>query len=97
MSYPGAETGLASQICELLARYVAQAAPRGVKEWGSYAFDLVANFEVEFLIALVGWESDPSDENTLRLRAALVDVIDAWEDVTHYYDSHDFRLLGMPQ
>ena len=50
-----------------------------------------ASVEVEFLIALVGWERDPSDENTLRLHTAFIGVMDAWRDVAFDYDFHGFR------
>ena len=60
----------------------------------SCAFEMVAPFEVEFLIALVAFERDSSDENSLRLRAVLCCVVDAWEKVARMYD---FRPSVMPQ
>ena len=82
-----ASAAYAIWACEL-ARCVAEAARPGVQERGSWAFEAVAPFEVEFLIALVAFERDPSDETRLRLRGALCDVVDAW---------NDFRPLETPQ
>ena len=88
---------IVTKSCELLSRYATEAAPLGVEEWGSCAFEMAAPAEAEFLIALVAFERDSGDENTLRLGGALCDVIDAWRQVTHYYDSHDFRLMETPR
>ena len=84
----------ASGICDLLAREVARVAPRGVQTWGSAAFELGASVEVEFLLALVRWESDPSEETALRLHTAFDVVIDTWEKVAQRYD---VRLQETPQ
>ena len=85
---------VARQTCKLLAKYSTEAAPPGVEAWGSYAFEVVAPFEVEFLLALVAYERDSSDENTLRLRGAIGDVVDAWQEVALRYD---FRPLKAPR
>ncbi len=49
-----------------------------------------ASADVEFLIALVGWERDASRENTLRLHSVFLGVVDAWREVAR---GHDFRPL----
>ena len=67
----GAE--LASDVCGLLADYVAKVMPEGAVERPD------ASVDVEFFVALVCWESNPSDESMDRLRIAFVDVMDAWE------------------
>ena len=35
---------IVTRSCELLSRYATEAAPRGVEEWGSCAFEVVAPF-----------------------------------------------------
>ncbi len=56
----------------------------------SCAFEMVAPFEVEFLIALVAFERDSSDENTLRLHTASLGVMDAPREVAR---GHALRPL----
>ena len=77
----GAE--LAADVCGLLADYTAAIVPRSIAERPD------ASVDVEFLIALVGWESDPSDQGAARLRIAFFDVMAAWEVVRR----HAFRPL----
>lgn len=77
----GAE--LASDVCERLEEYVTAVVPRGAVQRPD------ASVDVEFLIALVGWESDPSDQGAARLRIAFFDVMAAWEVVRR----HAFRPL----
>ena len=78
----GAE--LASDVCAVLAGYVATVVPRGAVERPD------ASVDVEFLIALVEWERDPSDESTDRLRIAFFDAMDAWWEVAR---GHAFRPM----
>lgn len=77
----GAE--LVADVCGLLADYVTAIVPKGAVEHPD------ASVDVEFLIALVGWESDPSDQGAARLRIAFFDVMAAWEVVRR----HAFRPL----
>ena len=78
----GAE--LASDVCGLLTDYVAAVVPKGAVERPD------ASVDVEFLIALVEWERDPSDESTDRLRIAFFDAMDAWWEVAR---GHAFRPM----
>ena len=78
----------ASDVCALLADYVTATVPDGADGRS------VANAEVEFLIALVAWESAPTVENTLRLHAAFLDVMAAWRKVARH---HDYRWQGTPR
>ena len=84
-------------VCELLAKYVAAIAPRGVSEWGRLAFEMAAPAEAEFLIALSDREANPTDQATERLRAEFLYVLEAWKAVTRYYESHDFRPVETSQ
>ena len=78
----GAE--LASDVCGLLADYAAKVMPEGAVERPG------ASVDAEFLIALVGFESNPSDETMTRLRVAFVGVMSAWEVAR----LHAFRSMG---
>ena len=75
----------AFDVCGLLSDYIAAIVPRGAVERPD------AGVDVEFIIALVGCERDPSDANTLRLHTAFLDVMDAWWEVAW---GHAFRPLG---
>ena len=72
---------IASRMCELVGRFVAEIAPQSVEHWGSSAFEMVADVDVGFLISMSAWEANPTESNWLRFHASAMAVIHAWEDV----------------
>lgn len=50
----------ASAICARLARDVASIASEGVGAWPR-AWEVVAGADADFMAALTGWESDPTN------------------------------------
>ena len=69
-------------VCGLLENYVTRVVPKGAVGRPD------ASVDVEFLIALIAWERDASDESTARLRIAFFGVMDGWREVLL---RHDFR------
>ena len=80
---------IASRMCELVGRFVAEIAPQGVEHWGCPAFEMVVDADVAFLLSIVAWETSPTESNFVRLHAASMAVIDAWRKVALQYG---FRL-----
>ena len=77
--------GFVPDVCSLLVNYATAIMPEGAVERPD------ASVDTEFLIALVGFESNPSDETMTRLRVAFIDVMDGWWEVAW---GHAFRPRG---
>ncbi|HET9948848.1 MAG TPA: hypothetical protein VFQ22_07995 [Longimicrobiales bacterium] len=64
-------------ICQRLASEIAAMVPEGIGAWEP-AWAIVAEADADFLAALSGWEADPSEASTQRVREAYQGVLDAW-------------------
>jgi hypothetical protein len=70
----------ATEICRRLATDVASIAPPGLGSWDR-TWDIVADADTDFMIALTAWEADPTSEETKQqLRAAYARALDAWRE-----------------
>ena len=81
-----------TQICERLCREVAEIAPEGIGRWNR-AWEIAAEPDVEFMLALALWEADPNEDAKVRVRAAYNAVLDAWRRAAADFKS---RKQGMP-
>lgn len=68
----------AVQLCGQLSREVAQIAPPGIGRW-SPAWQIVAEADAEFVVALAAWERSGSEGEQSRLRESYLDVLGAWK------------------
>ncbi|MDP2959267.1 MAG: hypothetical protein Q8N53_22790 [Longimicrobiales bacterium] len=71
-------------LCRQLADEVAKVAPRGLGAWAP-AWDIVAEADVAFMIALTAWEVGPSEPARLRVRDAYRTVMGAWRAAAQEY------------
>ena len=64
-------------LCWKLAEAVANIAPRGISRWDR-AWQIVDGPGAEYMVALISWETNPSDAAALQVSDAYDAVIAAW-------------------
>ena len=78
----------ARQVCENMAREVHQIAPSGLGRWKP-AWEIVADADAEFMIALFAWEDSPSEELEAQVRYWGDEVMARWhEAVKKFEEAH---------
>ena len=81
-------TEAARQVCENMAREVQQIAPSGLGRWEP-AWEIVADADAEFMIALFTWENSPSDKSEALVRHWGDEVMERWhEAVKKFEEAH---------
>ena len=66
-----------TKLCEHLSTDVHELVPPGIGHWPE-CWEIVADFDAEFMLALVKWESTGSGADKESLRTAYARVLDAW-------------------
>lgn len=75
----------ATEICRRLTADVAEIAPQGIGRWAR-AWEVVDAPSVDFWVALMEWESNPSSEDAKdRVRSAYRTLIEAWHQASSEY------------
>ena len=74
----------ARRLCERLAADVEALAPGGIGRWGP-TWDIVADADVTFVVALTGWEAAGEEEDRAQVRAAYYAVLDAWQEAVRQF------------
>lgn len=75
-----------TKLCGRLAADVARVAPPRIGGWAE-AWEMTAEADAAFWIALVAWESEPTEPARLRLRDAYNAVLDAWREAARQYNA----------
>jgi hypothetical protein len=76
------------QVCENMAREVQQIAPPGLGRWEP-AWDIVADADAEFMIALFAWEDSPSEKREALVRHWGDEVMARWrEAIKKFEEAH---------
>ena len=82
----------AKKLCERLESDVDAITPMGIGRWDS-AWEIAAASDAEFMIALTGWEADPTEGAKTEVRTAYNRVIAAWREAVRIYEA---QRLGTP-
>jgi hypothetical protein len=78
----------ARQVCVNIAREVQQIAPSGLGRWEP-AWEIVADADAEFMIALCAWEDSPSEKLEAQVRYWGDEVMARWhEAVKKFEEAH---------
>ena len=80
-----------SKICRKLTQEVAALAPSGIGRWPT-TWDIVAESDADFMIALSRWEADPTDEAKERVRATYGAVLSAWQTAVAEFEREGDKL-----
>jgi hypothetical protein len=68
-----------TELCRRLTADVTSIAPPGIGRWGR-AWEIVADADSSFMIALTSWEATGDDSMRPALRAAYARALDAWRE-----------------
>ena len=71
-------------LCQKLAEAVASIAPKGIGGWDR-VWEIVDGPSAEFMVALSGWETNPTDELRLRVSNCYDGVLAAWRQADVEY------------
>jgi hypothetical protein len=66
-------------LCRRLAEDVAKLAPEGIGAW-TRTWEIVADADSSFMVALTSWEATGDDSMRPALRAAYARALDAWRE-----------------
>lgn len=72
------------ELCRRLTAEVGRLAAPGLGTWPE-AWDIVAEADTDFLVALTAWEADPSEPARLRVRDAYVHLLRRWEEANRQF------------
>ena len=72
------------ELCMRLAEEVALIAVPGIGRWGE-AWEIVAEWDTDFMVALLTWERMGDEEARLHVRDAYDRVLDAWREAARQY------------
>ena len=72
------------ELCRRLAHDVADLAPEGIGGWPQ-AWDIVADADAGFLVALTAWEATGAERERDSVRTAYLAVMDAWKVAVGQY------------
>jgi len=75
----------ARQVCENMAREVQQIAPPGLGLWDP-AWEIVADADAEFMIALFAWEDSPSEKLEAQVRYWGDEVMARWHEAAKRFE-----------
>jgi hypothetical protein len=78
-------TEAARQVCENMAREVQQIAPPGLGLWEP-AWEIVADADAEFMIALFAWEDSPSEKLEAQVRYWGDEVMARWHEAAKRFE-----------
>ena len=77
----------ARQLCERLTADVAVLTPPGIGHWDQ-TWETVGDADAEFMVALSGWQSDPTPEALATVTAAYDAVLAAWGNAVLRFHEH---------
>jgi hypothetical protein len=79
---------VARRICDNITRHVQQMAPPGIGRWEP-AWEIVADADAEFMIALFAWEDSPGEEREAQVRYWGDEVMARWhEAIKKFEEAH---------
>lgn len=73
------------RLCGRLCEDVHKLVPEGIGSW-AMVWNIVADADSAFMIALTRWEATGSEEDKPPLRAAYFAVLDAWRRAVQEYE-----------
>ena len=77
-------------LCRRLSERIAEIAPEGVGQT-DWVWELVAEPDASFVIALSAWESDPKEDAKARVKDAYDAVLDAWRRAAAEFEKQKER------
>jgi len=78
-------TEAARQVCENLSREIQAICPPGLGRWGP-AWEIVADADAEFMIALFAWEDAPSEKLEAQVRFWGDEVMARWREAVQKFE-----------
>ena len=81
----GLRRSRARELCVHLTEQIANIAPPGIGNWDE-AWEIVAQADAEFMVALFEWERTGDDAAQVRVREGYDRVLDAWREATRQFE-----------
>ena len=73
------------ELCGRLAEQIALIAVPGIGQWDG-AWEIVADADIEFMVALLNWEHIGGDDALAPVRTAYDRAINAWREAARQYE-----------
>ena len=74
-----------TKLCEHLTRDVFKIVPAEIGRWEE-CWDIVADADVEFVVALTAWEATGLEEQRITVRATYNALLNVWREAARQFE-----------